>query len=381
MTDAQQTIKEVDYEQPQNEGQGDSSAGSVCATKHAWARVPVEPGPAERAALKDKIRRLLKEKNAVMVSHYYVHPDLQDLAEETGGIVSDSLEMARFGRDHAATTLVVSGVRFMGETSKILSPEKRVLMPDLDATCSLDLGCPVDEFSAFCDAHPDRTVVVYANTSAAVKARSDWLVTSSCALDIVKALKEQGKKILWAPDRHLGGYIQRETGADMVMWGGSCIVHDEFKAFELEELLREHPGAKVLVHPESPAAVVALADAVGSTSGILKAAREMDAKEFIVATDNGMMHKLRTLNPGKTFLEAPTAGNSATCKSCAHCPWMAMNGLADVARVLETGANEIHVDPALGQRARLPIDRMLAFTAALKQGPVPGRLVAQIGAA
>jgi len=377
MNTPSKTRMDVDYEQPLQE----AADGGVCATKHAWARVPAEPSPTERAALKDKIRRLLKEKNAVMVSHYYVHPDLQDLAEETGGLVSDSLEMARFGRDHAATTLVVSGVRFMGETSKILSPEKRVLMPDLDATCSLDLGCPVDEFSAFCDAHPDRTVVVYANTSAAVKARSDWLVTSSCALDIVRALKEKGEKILWAPDRHLGGYIQRETGADMVMWGGSCIVHDEFKSFELEALIKAHPGAKVLVHPESPAEVVALADAVGSTSAILKAAREMDAKEFIVATDNGMMHKLRTLNPGKVFIEAPTAGNSATCKSCAHCPWMAMNALADVARLLETGANEIHVDPALGLRARQPIDRMLAFTAALKAGQAPGSLVPLIGAA
>ena len=378
MNPTAKAMMDVEYEQPLPDA---AASAPVCATKHAWARVPVEPGPAERAALKDKIRRLLKEKNAVMVSHYYVHPDLQDLAEETGGLVSDSLEMARFGRDHAATTLVVSGVRFMGETSKILSPEKRVLMPDLDATCSLDLGCPVDDFSAFCDAHPDRTVVVYANTSAAVKARSDWLVTSSCALDIVHALKEKGEKILWAPDRHLGGYIQRETGADMVMWGGSCIVHDEFKAFELQALIKEHPGAKVLVHPESPADVVALADAVGSTSGILKAAREMDAKEFIVATDNGMMHKLRTLNPGKVFLEAPTAGNSATCKSCAHCPWMAMNGLADVARVLETGANEVHVDPALGLLARKPIDRMLAFTAALKAKQEAGSLVPHIGAA
>ena len=377
MSAATKIMMDVEYEQPLR----DATGGSVCATKHAWARVPAEPGPAERAALKDKIRRLLKEKNAVMVSHYYVHPDLQDLAEETGGLVSDSLEMARFGRDHAATTLVVSGVRFMGETSKILSPEKRVLMPDLDANCSLDLGCPVDDFSAFCDAHPDRTVVVYANTSAAVKARSDWLVTSSCALDIVKALKDKGHKILWAPDKHLGGYIQRETGADMVMWGGACIVHDEFKAFELQALMRQHPGAKVLVHPESPADVVALADAVGSTSAILKAAHEMDAKEFIVATDNGMMHKLRTLNPGKVFIEAPTAGNSATCKSCAHCPWMAMNSLAGVAQVLESGGNEIHVDPALGLRARLPIDRMLAFTAALKGGHDAGSLVPLIGAA
>jgi quinolinate synthase len=367
-------VIDVEFEQPDTQG-------TVCSTKHAWAKVPVEPSPSERSALKEKIKQLLKARNAVMVSHYYVHPDLQDLAEETGGIVSDSLEMARFGKNHAAQTLVVSGVRFMGETAKILSPEKTVLMPDLDANCSLDLGCPVADFSAFCDAHPDRTVVVYANTSAAVKARSDWLVTSSCALDIVRALKDKGHKILWAPDKHLGSYIQRETGADMLLWQGACIVHDEFKAFELEALKKEHPRAKVLVHPESPEAVVALADAVGSTSGILKAAKEMDAKEFIVATDNGMMHKLRTLNPGKLFIEAPTAGNSATCKSCAHCPWMAMNGLADVARVLETGANAITVDSRIIDRARVPIDRMLSFTAALKAGQSAGALVPNIGAA
>jgi quinolinate synthase len=370
---ASSAVIDVEYEQP--------AEGSVCDTRRAWARVPPEPTPTEREALKDRIRRLLRERNAVMVSHFYVHPDLQDLAEETGGIVSDSLEMARFGRDHAAGTLVVSGVRFMGETAKILSPEKRVLMPDLDANCSLDLGCPVDEFSAFCDAHPDRTVVVYANTSAAVKARADWLVTSSCALDVVGALHAQGRKILWGPDRHLGDYIQRQTGADMVSWNGACIVHDEFKALELELLKQAHPRAKVLVHPESSAEVIALADAVGSTSAILNAARQLDATEFIVATDNGMLHKLRTLNPGKTFIEAPTAGNGATCKSCAHCPWMAMNGLADLANALETGAGEIHVDPALGLRARVPIDRMLAFTAGLKNGIAPGSLVAGIGAA
>ena len=362
-------VIELDIEQP------------ACSTRHAWARVPEEPSPDERQALKARIRELLKARNAVMVSHYYVHPDLQDLAEETGGIVSDSLEMARFGRDHPAQTLVVSGVRFMGETAKILSPEKTILMPDLDANCSLDLGCPEGDFAVFCDAHPDRTVVVYANTSAAVKARADWLVTSSCALDIVRALKEKGHKILWAPDKHLGGYIERETGADMLMWRGSCVVHDEFKAFELQALKRQYPNAKVLVHPESPADVVALADAVGSTSAILKAAQTLDATEFIVATDNGMMHKLRTLNPGKLFIEAPTAGNSATCKSCAHCPWMAMNSLTGVARVLESGLNEIHVDPAMIPRAREPIDRMLAFTAAQKAGHNAGALVPYIGAA
>ncbi|MEF7614681.1 quinolinate synthase NadA [Aquincola sp. MAHUQ-54] len=362
-------VIEVEYEQP------------ACSTRHAWARVPVEPAPHQRTELKQRIRRLLEERDAVLVAHYYVHPDLQDLAEETGGLVSDSLEMARFGRDHPARTLVVAGVRFMGETAKILSPGKRVLMPDLDATCSLDLGCPIDEFGAFCDAHPDHTVVVYANTSAAVKARADWVVTSSCALEIVQALHAAGQKILWAPDKHLGGYVQRETGADMVFWTGSCIVHDEFKADELLALRQEHPGAKVLVHPESPAGVVAVADAVGSTSGLLKAARELQAETFIVATDNGLMHKLRALNPGKRFIEAPTAGNSATCKSCAHCPWMAMNGLANVAHVLETGAQEIQIDPALGLRARQPIDRMLAFTAALKNGHRPGDLVPNIGAA
>jgi quinolinate synthase len=167
----------------------------------------------------------------------------------------------------------------------------------------------------------------------------------------------------------------------MVSWNGACIVHDEFKAFELQDLMKQYPRAKVLVHPESPADVIALADAVGSTSGILKAARELDAREFIVATDNGMMHKLRTLNPDKVFIEAPTAGNSATCKSCAHCPWMAMNGLAGLAHVLETGANEVTVAPNLIDRARLPIDRMLAFTAALKNGQAPGALVPDIGAA
>jgi quinolinate synthase len=376
------TVIDVEYEQPVALDAGRAEeALSACDTRRAWARVPPELSPEERDETKERIRHLLRERNAVMVSHYYVHPDLQELAEETGGIVSDSLEMARFGRDHAAQTLVVSGVRFMGETAKILSPDKRVLMPDLDATCSLDLGCPAQAFSAFCDTHPDRTVVVYANTSAAVKARSDWLVTSSCALDIVRALTAAGKKILWAPDRHLGEYIRRETGADMVMWNGACIVHDEFKAVELQLLKERHPRAKVLVHPESPPAVIALADAVGSTSAILAAAARLDAPEFIVATDAGLMHQLRVRNPGKVFIEAPTAGNAATCKSCAHCPWMAMNSLAGVAHALETGSGEVHVDPALGLRARVPIDRMLAFTAGLKHGHAPGALVAGIGAA
>ncbi|QAU36066.1 quinolinate synthase NadA [Janthinobacterium sp. 17J80-10] len=357
-------MKTVEFERPQMD------AGTSCVA-NAWAKVPDNPTLEEKAALKERIRKLLKEKQAVLVAHYYVDADLQDLAEETGGCVSDSLEMARFGRDHPAKTLVVAGVKFMGETAKILSPDKTILMPDLDATCSLDLGCPADEFAAFCDAHPDRTVVVYANTSAAVKARADWMVTSSIGLQIVEHLHAQGKKILWAPDKHLGSYIQKKTGADMLLWQGSCLVHDEFKGVELELLKQEHPGAKILVHPESPEAVVALADVVGSTSQLIAAAKSLDAKEFIVATDNGILHKMKMAAPGKIFIDAPTAGNSATCKSCAHCPWMAMNGLRNLAEVLETGSNEIHVDPEIGRKAYVCIDRMLDFAAKQKANVRP----------
>ena len=335
--------------------------GATC-TAHAWAKVPPALDPVQREAAMQRAAECLRAQGAVLVAHYYVDGDLQDLALATGGCVADSLEMARFGRDHAAQNLVVAGVRFMGETAKILSPEKTVRMPDLDATCSLDLGCPIDEFAAFCDAHPDRKVVVYANTSAAVKARADWMVTSSCALAIVNHLKAQGEKILWAPDRHLGEYIQRQTGADMLMWQGACIVHDEFKGLELELLRQQHPGAKVLVHPESPLSVVAQADVVGSTSQLLKAVLDgHEGDAFIVATDNGIMHRMRQLAPGKTLIEAPTAGNSATCKSCAHCPWMAMNSLQGVIDCLEQRTGEIHVDPMVGHQASGCITRMLDF--------------------
>ncbi|MCG5260809.1 quinolinate synthase NadA [Cupriavidus gilardii] len=368
-----QTIKTVEFEKPT---QTQAEGGASCVA-HAWAKVPPVLTPDERTALKDRIRALLKARNAVLVAHYYVDADLQDLAEETGGCVSDSLEMARFGRDHPAQTLVVAGVRFMGETAKILSPEKTILMPDLDATCSLDLGCPADEFAAFCDAHPDRTVVVYANTSAAVKARADWMVTSSIGLKIVEHLHARGEKILWAPDKHLGSYIQRQTGADMLLWQGSCLVHDEFKGIELDLLRKEHPKARILVHPESPANVVAQADVVGSTSQLIAAAQQLDANEFIVATDNGILHKMRMAAPGKHFIEAPTAGNSATCKSCAHCPWMAMNALTNLAEVLESGRNEIHVDPEIGRRAYTCIDRMLDFAAQQKAKVRPGADLAQ----
>ncbi len=314
-----------------------------------------------------QVKKLLREQNAVLVAHYYTDPDLQLLADETGGHVSDSLDMARFGYEADADTLVVCGVRFMGETAKILNPEKRVLMPDLHADCSLDLGCPGDQFSAFCDRHPDHTVVVYANTSAAVKARADWMVTSGSAVDVVKHLAKQGEKIIWAPDKYLGEYVQAQSGADMVLWQGSCIVHEEFKGRELAALKRSHPQAKVLVHPESPAPVIAQADVVGSTTGIIKAAGELETDTFIVATDRGIFYKMQQAAPDKTFIEAPTAGRGATCKSCGHCPWMAMNSLKKLLAVLKSGANEIHVDADIIKRARIPIKRLLDFAEQRKQ--------------
>ena len=329
---------------------------------HLAAKQPAPLTDTERADYKVRIATALKAHDAVLVAHYYTDPLLQELAEETGGCVSDSLEMARFGKNHPASTLVVAGVRFMGETAKILSPEKRVLMPTLDATCSLDIGCPIEEFSAFCDQHPDRTVVVYANTSAAVKARADWVVTSSCALPIVESLMDRGEKILWAPDKHLGGYIQSKTGADMLLWDGACIVHEEFKAKALLDLKAVYPDAAILVHPESPASVVELADVVGSTSQLIKATQELSNPTFIVATDKGIFYKMQQAAPGRRLIDAPTAGDGATCRSCANCPWMAMNTLPRVLQSLEQGTNEILVPEALIPAAVRPLERMLEFT-------------------
>lgn len=316
---------------------------------------------AELTSMTDRIRTLLEEQNAVLVAHYYVDSVLQDLAEATGGFVGDSLEMARFGLESDADTVIVAGVRFMGETAKILSPEKRVLMVETKAECSLDLACPAEEFAEFCDQHPDRTVVVYANTSAAVKARADWVATSSIALDLVKYLSDRGEKILWAPDKFLGAYVQRETGADMIMWQGACIVHEEFKASALENLKQHLPEAKVLVHPESPGPVIALADVVGSTTQIINAARELDADTFIVATERGIFHKMKQAAPNKTFIAAPSAGEGATCESCAECPWMKMNDLPRLLHVLETGDNEILVEESIRRQAERSITRMVEF--------------------
>ena len=311
--------------------------------------------------LKKSIKSLLDEKNGVLISHYYVDKEIQELTEDLGGCVSDSLQMAKFGQNSEADLLVVSGVKFMGETSKILSPEKTILMPTLEATCSLDLGCPEEDFKKFCEEHPDREIVVYANTSAEVKALADWVVTSSIALEVVEHLHSQGKKIIWAPDKHLGKYIEDYTGADMILWDASCIVHDEFKYQGLSDMKKLHPDAGVLVHPESPMEVIKLADAVGSTSQILQAAKNLDFNKFIVATDKGIFYQLEKNNPKKVFFEAPTAGNGAQCKSCSQCPWMGLNSLENLEKTLLDMKNVINVSEETIQKAQISLNRMTSF--------------------
>ena len=313
--------------------------------------------------VRQQIKQLLIDKNAVIVAHYYTDPLIQALAEETGGVVADSLEMARFGSRHDADTLIVVGVKFMGETAKILTPNKTVLMPTLEATCSLDVGCPADQFNAFCDQHPDRTVVVYANTSAQVKARADWVVTSSIAVDVVDHLDSLGEKILWAPDKYLGSYVQKQTGADVLMWDGSCIVHEEFKAKGITDLQKVYPESAVLVHPESPQSVVEVADVVGSTSQLIAAAKDLPNKQLIVATDQGIFYKMQQAVPEKELIIAPTGGSGATCRSCANCPWMGMNSLQNLLSCLQDGSGEIHVDSDVANLATTALDRMMSFKA------------------
>lgn len=315
----------------------------------------------EKEFYREKIKFLLKEKNSCLIAHYYVDSDIQALAEETGGMLGDSLAMAKFGKDCSATTLVVAGVRFMGESAKILSPNKRIIMPTLEAECSLDVSCQEEEFKKFINEYPDRTVVVYVNTSARIKALADWTVTSSNALKICEYLDQKGEKILWAPDKYLGKWIARQTGADMVHYNGACIVHEEFKAKALLNLKEKYSEAAVLVHPESPQEIVTLADVVGSTSQLLEASINLPNKTFIVATEAGIFYKMKQSSPHKIFIEAPTMGKSATCKSCAHCPWMGMNTLKNLSEVLENFDNEITLTDDIRERAVKPLIKMVEF--------------------
>ncbi len=309
----------------------------------------------------EKIKKIVKEENICLISHYYTDPKIQKITEELNGCVSDSLQMAKAGSTSDSKTIVVSGVKFMGETAKILSPEKRIIMPTLEATCSLDLGCPADDFKKFCESYPDREIVVYANTSAEVKALADWVVTSSIALEVVDYLDAKGKKILWAPDKHLGSYIRNQTKADMIMWDGACVVHEEFKHEGLKKLIKLHPDAEILVHPESPSSVVELADCVGSTSQLINYANSSISKKFVVATDKGIFYQLLKNNPEKEFYEAPTAGNGATCNSCSMCPWMGMNSIMNLYDAVKNKTNEISLDEAIMKKARISLDRMVNF--------------------
>uniref|UniRef100_A0A1A9Z108 quinolinate synthase n=1 Tax=Glossina pallidipes TaxID=7398 RepID=A0A1A9Z108_GLOPL len=310
------------------------------------------------------ISHLLKLKNAVIVAHYYTNPEVQELADFTGGKVADSLEMAKFGQNHTAQTLLVAGVRFMGETAKILNPEKLILMPTLKAECSLDLSCPEIEFNEFCDQHPERVIVVYANTSAAIKARAHWVVTSSIAIKLIDYLDGLGKKIIWAPDKHLGHYIQKKTGADILSWHGTCVVHDEFKAKSLHNMKKIYPQAAVLAHPESPEKVLALADFIGSTSELIKSAQSISQKQIIIATDRGILFKMQQACPDKVLLEAPTSEVGMTCLNCGMCPWMKMNTLEKIINSLtqNTKKHEIHVPKKLQKKALKPLMRMLKFS-------------------
>ena len=315
----------------------------------------------EELQLIEKIKDLVSEKNISLISHYYTDNKIQKLTEELNGCVSDSLQMAKFGKESKSDILVVSGVKFMGETAKILSPNKKVYMPTLEATCSLDLGCPVNEFKKFCEHHPDREIVVYANTSAEVKAISDWVVTSSIALDVIDHLDSEGKKIIWGPDKHLGRYIQQKTKADMVLWDGACVVHEEFKHEGLKSLMQLHEDATVLVHPESPHSVIDLADCVGSTSQIIDYANNSSARKFIVATDKGIFYQLIKNNPDKEFYEAPTAGDGATCNSCSRCPWMGMNSLENLFDAVSNQGNEINLEDEIIDKAQISLNRMVNF--------------------
>ena len=276
-------------------------------------------------------------------------------------IRDSSLEMAKYGSTCKTEHLIVAGVKFMAETAKILSPEKHIHVPTFESTCSLDLGCPADDLRKLKDQYPDRVLVVYANTSAEVKAMADWVVTSSIAKEIIEDLHLDGQKILWAPDKYLGGYLQKETGADMLLWDSACVVHEEFKASGLRDLKKIHPDAGILVHPESPAEVVSMADAVGSTSYLIKASQELDFNKFIVATDKSIFYKMSEFSPDKEFFEAPTGGSGSSCKSCAHCPWMGLNSLKNLNECIDKLSNEVHLDSDLIEKARIPLDKMINF--------------------
>ena len=304
--------------------------------------------------LKEEIARLKKEKNALIMAHYYQRDEIQEIAD----FIGDSLALARQAAKTDADVIVMCGVHFMGETAKILCPDKTVLVPDMAAGCSLADSCDPEEFAAFVAAHPDHTVVSYVNTSAAVKAHTDIVVTSGNARKIIEKLPE-GEKIIFGPDHNLGEYINSVTGRDMVLWNGACHVHDRFSLEKIAEMKREHPEAKVLVHPECRRPLQLIADKVGSTAALLEFARTDDAPEYIVVTESGILFEMRKKCPDKVFLPAPA--EDAECQ-CNECDYMKMNTLRKVYEALRDGKPEIVVDPEVAEKALRPIERMLEMS-------------------
>lgn len=304
--------------------------------------------------LKKEIERLKKEQDAVVLAHYYQKGEIQDVADYIG----DSLALARIAATLPNKVIVLCGVHFMGETAKILCPDKVVIVPDVNAGCSLADSCPADEFARFVADHPGHTVISYVNTSAAVKALTDIVVTSGNARKIVESLPKD-EKIIFGPDRNLGNYINAETGRQMVLWNGACHVHELFSPVKIAEMKKQHPQAKVLVHPECPAPVRILADKIGSTAVLLKYATESDAQEFIVATESGILHQMQKDCPQKTFIPAPPDDSTCACNDCA---FMKLNTMEKLYNSLRFLAPQIEVDADIAERARRPIERMLQLS-------------------
>ena len=303
--------------------------------------------------LAEDIKRLKREKNAVLLAHYYVDGEVQDVAD----FVGDSLQLSQAAAKTTADVIVFAGVHFMAETAKILNPTRRVVLPDMDAGCSLSDGCPADRFAAFTARHPDHYVISYINCSSGVKALSDCICTSSNAEKVVRSVPE-GRPIIFAPDRNLGAYIAKQTGREMLLWRGSCIVHETFSEKKLIALKMRHPEAKVVAHPECEPQLLAMADFVGSTSALLKYTKESPAREFIVVTESGILHQMRRSSPDKEFIPAPPEGNC----HCNDCPFMKKNTLEAVHRALVTLEPEITLPEDLRVKALRPIERMLELS-------------------
>lgn len=312
-------------------------------------------GSKSKEELIEEINRLKKEREAVIMAHYYQQGDIQDIADYIG----DSLALAQIAAKTDAKVIVMCGVHFMGETAKILCPDKTVLVPDIEAGCSLADSCDAKEFEEFIKEHPNHTVISYVNTTAAVKALTDIVVTSGNARKIVESL-DKDEKIIFGPDKNLGGYINSVSGRNMVLWNGACHVHEQFSLEKIKELKKEHPEALVLVHPECKKPLQLIADKIGSTAVLLDFAGKSDAKEFIVATESGILHEMQKKYPDKLFIPAPPNDSSCACNECSY---MKLNTLQKVRDALANMSPAIEVDAAVAERARKPIERMLEITA------------------